>query len=182
VADASSWKDGQGRKTRRLLHEDGTGKGRATPCLTEQDSYDPAAAKAVPANFCRHDGFDPQKRSGNAMLPVFHCRFARLALQRPKIAVRSSFKGAAPEPTICLINWLAGRRVGRMHARTRQYRNIEPSAIPFLRGINGHGKPQLPCRPVFPRGYGDSRRRGPLRQREGRDRQHFSGGVAFRFD
>jgi hypothetical protein len=29
------------------------------------------AAKAVLANFGRHDGFDPQKRSGNTTLPHF---------------------------------------------------------------------------------------------------------------
>jgi hypothetical protein len=152
VADPGLQNGGQGRKTRRTLHGDGT-KGRAKPCLIRQGcgSGGREAAKAVPGNFCRHDGLDPQKWSGNTTLPVF-TEGSRGRPWRPMIAVRSSLKGAAA-PTNCLIRCRrligGGRRMRRMHARTRQYRNIEPSAIPFLRRINGHGKPELPWTDVF---------------------------------
>jgi hypothetical protein len=68
--------------------------------------------------------------------------------RRPVILQRGSFcTNQLPDSTGGLIG--ERRRMGRMLARTRQYRNIEPSAIPFLRRINGHGKSQLPWRGVF---------------------------------
>src|SRR5579864_4834860 len=71
-ADPPSRNGGQGRKTKRTLQGDGT-KGRAQPRLIGQGrgSRGREAAKAVPANICRHDGFDPRKWNGNAALPQF---------------------------------------------------------------------------------------------------------------